>query len=66
MFLKLTVIGPGATFGAKQEISMILVPIPLIQLVEQEADGCLVQIANRPKPLKVKESFEVICEKLGG
>jgi len=66
MFLKLTVIGPGATFGAKQEISKILVPIPLIQLVEQEAYGCLVRIANNPQPLKVKESFDEICEKLGG
>jgi len=66
MFLKLTVIGPGATFGAKQEISKILVPIPLIQLVEQDTDGCLVRIANNPQPLKVKESFDEICEKLGG
>ena len=66
MFIKLTVIGVGTTFGAKQTISKILVPIPLIQLVEQEGDGCLVRIANNPQPLKVKESFEVICGKLGG
>lgn len=66
MFLKLTVIGSTATFGAKQSISKILVPIPLIQLVEQEADGCLVRIANIPQPLKVKESFEEISGKLGG
>ena len=66
MFLKLTVIGSMATFGAKQSTNMILVPIPLIQLVEQEADGCSVRIANIPQPLKVKESFDEICGKLGG
>ncbi len=66
MFLKLTVIGAGATFGAKQETSKILVPIPMIQSVEQVDDGCVVRIANNPQPLKVRESFEVICEKLGG
>lgn len=64
LFLKVTEINEGQSFGSSSSINRLLIPKPLIQLVKELPEGSEIKIGGGIGTIKVKESFDIILEEL--
>ena len=64
MFIQVTEITEGQSFGSSSTIQRLLIPKPLIQLVKELPEGAEIKIGSGVGTVRVKEGFEEIWGEL--
>jgi len=64
MYIGLTIINQGESFGSQNTEQRILVRADLVDYIGETESGCIVNLGGGLGEVQVKESFEIIREAL--